>query len=110
VISLLLESNNIDDVEKVIQFYNSGGEMIAGDEDLKQSHKQIVSFMTIHDICIPIMQEQDIDANQGDIAYTIKVHGLKNEAEEDQIDDQNIVIREGLTIKELKSFILSITK
>ena len=55
-ISLLLESNNIDDVEKVIQFYNAGGEMLQGKEDMKQSHQQRVSFMTIHDIGITAMQ------------------------------------------------------
>ena len=57
VISLLLENNNIDDVEKVIQFYNAGGEMLHGKEDMKQSHQQRVSFMTIHDICITAMQQ-----------------------------------------------------
>ena len=34
VISLLLEGNNIDSLEETIQFFNKGGEMIAGDEKL----------------------------------------------------------------------------
>ena len=65
--------------------------------------------MTIHDICITTMQQQDIEANAGEIAYTIKVHGLKGDDDNNQIEDENIVIREGMTIKELKGYILSIT-
>jgi len=54
---LLQEGNNIDETEKVIQFYNKGGEMIHGQEDLEQSHKEGVSFMTINDLCITEMQQ-----------------------------------------------------
>ena len=108
-ISVLLESNNIDDTDKVIQYYNSGGEMINGAEDLKQSHRERVSFMTIHDICISKMQQQDVEANTGNITYNIKIHGLKNTSEEDEINDEHINLYDGMSIKDLKSYILSIT-
>jgi hypothetical protein len=32
---LLQEGNNIDETEKVIYFYNTGGEMISAPEDMK---------------------------------------------------------------------------
>lgn len=116
VMSVLLESNNIDDFEQVLYFYNAGGEMLKlGTEDTVQSHQNKVSFMTIHDIAITEMQQQDIEANQGTITYKIKIHQPKsaqkeNEEEEDEaIDDELITLREGMTIRDLKSYILSLT-
>lgn len=108
-ISLLQEGNNIDDTEKVIQFYNQGGEMIHGLEDLKQSHKEGVSFMTIHDLCITEMQQQDVEANAGDIVYTIRIHSAKSEEDGVKIEDQMISLNDKMPIKELKSYILSLT-
>jgi len=84
--------------------------MIDGDENLKQSHQSRVSFMTIHDICISKMQQQDVEANNGNITYTIKIHGLKDESEEDKINDELITLQDGMTIKDLKSYILTITE
>jgi hypothetical protein len=37
--------------------------MVEGEESLKQSHQQRVSFMSIHDIGITAMQQQDVEAN-----------------------------------------------
>ena len=84
--------------------------MIDGAESLKQSHPERVSFMTIHDICISKMQQQDVEANIGNITYNIKIHGLKNAAsEEEEITDELINLRDGMSIRDLKSYILSIT-
>ena len=84
--------------------------MIEGAENLKQSHQSRVSFMTIHDICISKMQQQDVEANNGNITYTIKIHGLKDESEEDKISDELINLQDGMSIKDLKSYILTITE
>jgi len=84
--------------------------MIEGDENAKQSHPERVSFMSINDIAITAMQQQDVEANAGNIAYTIKVHGLKSDESEDKIEDEMICLQDGMTIKELKSYILTITK
>ena len=40
--------------------------------------------------------------------YTMKFHSQKGESEDSQVDDQNILLKEGMTIKTLKSYILSI--
>jgi hypothetical protein len=66
--------------------------------------------MTIHDICISKMQQQDVEANNGNITYTIKIHGLKDESEEDKINDELINLQDGMSIKDLKSYILTITE
>ena len=46
--------------------------------------------MTIHDIGITEMQQQDIDTvnNLGDIAYNIKVHGIKKAKKEVHEDEE----------------------
>lgn len=86
--------------------------MIQGAEDLKQSHKEGVSFMTIHDLCITEMQQQDVEANAGDIVYTIRIHSAKSKEEdgEDKIEDQMISLNDKMPIKDLKSYILSLTE
>jgi hypothetical protein len=56
------------------------------------------------------MQEQDVDANKGNITYMIKINGLKNESEEDKISDELINLQDGMSIKDLKSYILTITE
>ena len=43
--------------------------------------------MTIHDIGISAMQQQDMEANQGYIVYNIKFHSLKSESEQKPIED-----------------------
>jgi hypothetical protein len=67
--------------------------------------------MTIHDLCITEMQQHDCEANAGDIVYTIRIHAVKSDNEdEDKIEDQFIALQDKMKIKELKSFILSLTK
>ena len=57
------------------------------------------------------MQQQDFEvANAGEITYTIKVHPVKSDDEEDKIEDCFIALQPKMKIKELKSFILSVTK
>ena len=43
------------------------------------------------------------------MTYTIQIHSLKKEDDDGKIDPQDISIREGMSIKDLKSFILSET-
>ena len=70
--------------------------------------------MSIHDICITEMQQQDFEVvNAGEIVYTIRTHPLKSDDEEDKedkIEDCYIALQPKMKIKELKSFILSVTK
>ena len=48
--------------------------------------------MTIHDISITEMQQHDIEANTGNTTYTIRVHSLKSETEDDEINDDLICL------------------
>jgi len=66
--------------------------------------------MSVHDICITEMQQQDVEANKGNVTYNIRIHPLKNGDEDDVIKEEMITLNEGMTIRELKSYILSITK
>ena len=53
VISILVESNNIKDADKVIQFFNQGGEIMQRvEKEVRQSHPEKVFFATIHDLCL----------------------------------------------------------
>ena len=65
--------------------------------------------MSIHDLCITEMQQQDVEANAGDIVYTIRIHSAKSEEDGVKIEDQMISLNDKMPIKELKSYILSLT-